>query len=115
MLGDINGIYRASIPVWGVDLGDDFRKNFGTDIPTLLVHGTWDVATPLDNARELAPYFKNGKLVEIKGGSHGAFDEAVRSSSTFKQAWIQFVRTGDLSKMPDEVPLPGIRWKAPRE
>ena len=114
LLGDINGIYRSSSPVWEINLGDDFRLNFDTDIPTLLVHGTWDVSTPFENARQLAPHFRQGKLVEIIGGSHGAFNEAVRSSRDFKNAWIRFVRSGDLSGMPEKVTLPAIRWKLPQ-
>jgi hypothetical protein len=31
-------------------LGDAFRKNVASDIPTLLVHGTWDTSTPIENA-----------------------------------------------------------------
>lgn len=111
VLGDISEIYRASGPVWDVDLGDDFRQNFDTEIPTLLVHGTWDVSTPLENAQELAPHFKNGKLVLVNGGSHGALREATSSSRRFQIGMRNFLQTGDLSAVPNEVNLPAINWR----
>ena len=113
VLGDINALYRAAIPVWKVDLGDDFRQNFDTAIPTLLVHGTWDVSTPLENAQELAPHFKNGKLVLVNGGSHGALNEALNASRPFRNAYFKFLQSGNLNAMPDEVNLPPIRWRIP--
>ena len=113
VLGQINALYRASIPVWDIDLGDDFRQNFNTEIPTLLVHGTWDVSTPLENAQELAPYFKKGKLVLVKGGSHDALREANNSSRSFRSAYFKFLQTGDLSVLPNVVNLPAIRWIIP--
>ncbi|MHC4398698.1 MAG: alpha/beta hydrolase [Planctomycetota bacterium] len=113
VLGDINQLYRASCPVWNVDLGEDFRENFDTEIPTLLVHGTWDVSTPLENARELAPHFKNGKLVLVNGGSHSAMHEAVKASLAFQVGFVKFLQSGDLSALPDEVDLPEIDWKTP--
>ena len=113
VLGRINALYRASIPVWEVDLGDDFRQNFDTEIPTLLVHGTWDVSTPLENAQELAPHFKNGKLVQVRGGSHAALGEAINSSKPFRSAYSSFLRTGDFTTLPDEVILPRKRWNIP--
>ena len=70
ILGPLGFNYRAACPVWNIDLGDDFRKNFETQIPTVIAHGSYDVSTPLDNALELAPFFKKGMLIVVHGGSH---------------------------------------------
>lgn len=73
LLGDINWDYTAMENTWGVkDLGDEFRKNIVSDIPTLLVHGTWDTSTPIDNAHEVLASLKKGQLIEVIGGTHGA-------------------------------------------
>lgn len=75
--------------------------------------GDWDLSTPLENALELAPWFKNGKLVVVKGGTHGAMREALKESEDFRDALMSFVTTGDLSAMPDEIVLPPIEWQVP--
>jgi pimeloyl-ACP methyl ester carboxylesterase len=73
VLGDINLEYEAICDVWPHDdLGASFRTNVVSDIPTVIVQGTWDMSTPLDNAREVVASLRNGQLVEVVGGNHGA-------------------------------------------
>lgn len=112
-VGDLGWWYRTNCAVWDSDLGDDFRRNFDTDIPTVLVHGDWDTSTPLANALELAPHFRNSRLVIVRGGSHGALIEAMEASPEFHQAILHFFTTGDMSRLPDEVVLPPVRWAVP--
>lgn len=72
-LGDINWDYTLLADHWPVpDLGDAFRADVHSDIPTLLVHGTWDISTPLENAEEVLKGLANGQLIQVKGGGHGA-------------------------------------------
>lgn len=72
-LGDINWDYTLLAEHWPVqDLGDTFRANVHSDIPTLLVHGTWDTSTPLENAKEVLKGLTNGQLIQVIGGGHGA-------------------------------------------
>ncbi len=115
MVGPIGWFYRAACPAWGSDLGEAFRRNFETDIPAVLVHGNWDLSTPLENALELAPFFKNGKLVIVEGGTHGALREALRESESFRDALMRFYATGDSSALPDELELPAIAWQVPEQ
>jgi hypothetical protein len=82
---------------------------------TAIVHGTWDFSTPLENALELAPYFKRGKLVTVVGGTHGALGEAIRADSAFADAFWTFLRTGDVAVFPDSVVLPPIEWVVPAD
>ncbi|MEM9598799.1 MAG: alpha/beta fold hydrolase [Acidobacteriota bacterium] len=113
VVGELGWFYDAACPIWDTDLGDAFRQNFETHIPTVLVHGNWDVSTPLENALELAPYFKAGKLIQVDGGSHGAVGEVLRDTEGFREAILKFVGTGDMSALPDQIELPPIDWKAP--
>ncbi len=115
IVGDQNWFYRTACPVWGADLGDEFRQNFDTEIPTVIVHGDWDLSTPLENALELAPHFENGKMVLVKRGSHGALGEAIEEIDGFKEALASFIATGDMSAIPETVELPELDWVVPGE
>ncbi len=113
ILAPMNTGYVFGCPVWGSDLGDDFRQNFETEIPTVIVHGTWDTSTPYENAVELVPYFKNSKFITVKRGPHGAIQAAMRQSVPFREGIMHFAKTGDDSRLPDEVTMPPVRWSVP--
>lgn len=112
-VGDRSRFYRGACPPWKADLGDAFRDFFDTEVPTAIVHGDRDMSTPYENALELAPHFKRGKLVTIAGGSHGALREAMEADTAFAEAIWTFVRTGDLDVLPDSVALPPVEWEVP--
>lgn len=106
--------YINGCPCWDSDLGDDFRKNFETDIPTVIVQGTWDRSTPYENALELVPYFKDSKFIPFKRGPHGAIKVALQVSEDFKKGILRFVESGDRSELPDKVELPTLKWTVPQ-
>jgi pimeloyl-ACP methyl ester carboxylesterase len=106
-------LYQLGSPVWEVDLGDEFRQNFQSAIPTVLVHGTWDTSTPYENAVELAPRFDNGKLVTVVRGSHGAIGEARQADANFRMALKRFVVSGEMDEFPERVELPPPTWTLP--
>lgn len=110
--GSVAGELEMCAP-WNVDLGDDFRRNFDTSIPTVVVHGTWDLSTPYENALELMPHFKRGTLVTVVGGTHGALAEAQSADTAFANAVETFLRTGATSGLRDSVVLPRIEWIVP--
>ncbi|MBK5254538.1 MAG: alpha/beta hydrolase [Vicinamibacteria bacterium] len=114
IVGPLGFNYRAACPVWEIDLGDAFRQNFDTQIPTVIAQGDYDVSTPLENALELAPHFKRSRFVVVHGGSHPALDDAMDASPEFAQQILTFARTGDMSSLPSEVKLPPIQWVLPR-
>ena len=73
LLGDINAEYETVCDLWPFErLGPSFHAPVVSPIPTVVIHGTWDMSTPLDNAREVAASLKNAQLVEVVGGNHGA-------------------------------------------
>ena len=107
--------YAAGCSVWGSDLGDEFRQNFETDIPTVIVQGTWDISTPYENALELVPYFKNSKFIPLARGPHGAIGAALRVDEQFKKGIYKFAATGDMSELPDEMSMPPVEWLIPKQ
>lgn len=113
LLGPLGFYYQSNCRAWDSDLGDDFRTNFDTDVPTVIVHGNWDVNTPFENALELVPHFKRSQFVVVNGGSHGALREATELDAAFRDALMEFYRTGDMSGLPDQVDLPAIDWEVP--
>jgi pimeloyl-ACP methyl ester carboxylesterase len=115
ILGRMNWGYTAGCSVWGSDLGDEFRQNFETDIPTVIVHGTWDTSTPYENALELVPYFKNSKFIPVNRGPHGAILAVLRVSKQFKKGIMKFAETGDMSELPDKVEMPPVEWIIPEQ
>ncbi len=73
VLGNINLEYEVLCDVWPTEeLGESFRANVVSDHPTVIFHGTLDMSTPIENAREVVASLRNGQLVEVVGGNHGA-------------------------------------------
>ena len=115
IIGDANWRYALAQPICDIDVGDEFRLRFKTDVPTLMVHGTWDQSTPYENAKEVLPMFTNAKLVTVERGSHGALAEALGADQSFAWQLFQFILNGDFSKIPDRVELRKIRdWTVPK-
>ena len=73
LLGNPSLEYEAVCPIWpSEDLGESFRSGVVSSIPTVIIHGTWDMSTPIENARDAASSLANVHLVEVAGGNHGA-------------------------------------------
>lgn len=53
-----------------IDCGEAFRGPLVSDVPTLMHVGTLDGRTPVSNADELLPGFKNGRKLVIGNASH---------------------------------------------
>ena len=113
IVGDQSLFYATACEAWDSDLGDDFRSDFSTDIPTVIVHGLWDVNTPFSNALECEPMFNNLSFIPVDGGSHGALGEALRYDKNFESAIMEFLKTGARDNLPNEIQLPPVQWVAP--
>jgi pimeloyl-ACP methyl ester carboxylesterase len=114
LIGMLGWGYLAGCPVWDSDLGNEFRQNFETEIPTVIVHGTWDTSTPYENALELLPFFRNSRFIPVIRGPHGAITAARRASEEFDRGILRFAATGDWSGLPEEVELPPPEWVLPQ-
>jgi len=113
LIGPVWHEYDLECSVWDADLGEDFRAGFTTDVPTLLVHGTWDMNTPFSNALDLLPSFLNHRFIPVEGGSHGAIIEASEEINGFEDALHHWLATGDASRLPERVELAPMEWAAP--
>ena len=113
VLRRMNWYYIEGCPVWDSDLGDAFRQNFETEIPTVIAHGTWDTSTPYENALELVPFFKNSTFIPVIRGPHGAIRAAMKSSPEFTSGILHFAATGDTSRLPEVVEMPPVEWTVP--
>lgn len=60
--------------VQGMDLGEDFRAPIRIDHPTLLVAGTLDGRTPLEEQAEVAAQFRNRAQVTVENAGHNVFE-----------------------------------------
>ncbi len=111
ILGDINFEYAQLCDAWGAaDLGASFRAPVISEIPTLIVHGTWDVSTPIENAREVASTLRNGQLVEVIGGNHGALYNLYRHWPPMQTRVASFFR-GEPVRFPSSVTLPPVTFE----
>lgn len=56
---------------WGdIDLGDDFRKPFKSNVKSLFISGSMDSNTPASNAAEIKKGFTNSVHIVMKYGGH---------------------------------------------
>ncbi|MEM6796381.1 MAG: alpha/beta hydrolase, partial [Acidobacteriota bacterium] len=111
ILGDINFKYRQLCEVWRApDLGEAFRAPLESSVPTLLVHGTWDTSTPIENAREVAAALAHGHLIEVIGGTHGALYNLFESWPPIFDRLGAFLR-GEPARFPSSVTLPPVDFE----
>lgn len=63
---------RGAIP--GLDLGDAFRAPMQINHPALLIAGTLDGRTPLEEQAEVAMQFRRGAQVTVENAGHNVFE-----------------------------------------
>ncbi len=113
LLGDLNSEYATLCPVWQApDLGEEFRAPLRSSVPALVVHGTWDTSTPIENAREVIAGLERGQLVEVIGGHHGALYNLYAHWPPAHDQIGAFLR-GEEVRFPTSVTLPPVQY-APR-
>ena len=113
VVGRLGDWYQTTCAQFDNDLGSAFRAGFTTDVPTVIVQGTYDTSTPFENAVELLPSFTDHRFVVVHGGSHGALSEALEEDGEFEETLFEFFLSGDYTDVPEEVELPPIEWEAP--
>jgi len=76
VLGDaLNFPMPHLLGVWpGMDLGDEFRRPIRIDHPSLLVQGTLDGRTPLEEQAEVAGQFRNRSQITVENAGHNVFE-----------------------------------------
>jgi pimeloyl-ACP methyl ester carboxylesterase len=103
LLGNQSLEYEVVCPVWpSADLGEAFRSSVVSNIPTVIIHGTWDTSTPIENARDAAASLSNAQLVEVVGGNHGALYNLYARWQPMYDTMRRFLR-GEPVRFPDSV------------
>ena len=93
--------------------GDEFRRPYACATPVVFVHGDWDTQTPVENALEIAPYFRNGRVVIVERGGHGALSQVAQSQPKTMDALIEFLRSGKVDGLPTRIAVPAPNFPAP--
>ena len=105
----------ATADIWpSPDVGDAFRRPTQCEIPVVFVHGDWDMYTPIENTREVAPYFPNGHVLEIRQGGHDPLRSMKGEHPEVFAALIQFAHTGSSDNLPNVIEFkPSKRFDPP--
>lgn len=109
LVGNVNLEYDVICAEWpAIDVGDEFRKSKVSNVPGLLIHGTWDVSTPFENAVEVSRLFPNADLVVVEKATHRVLRELYRErGETLRPLLRQFLE-GRPVRPPKRIELPGI-------
>jgi pimeloyl-ACP methyl ester carboxylesterase len=108
LLGDaINFPFPEGCDVWGnPDLGDSYRSQINSPVPTLLISGTLDGFTPVSNAEEVATGLSNSVHVVIDGGGH---EDLLTGLQRAREVVLEFVKGMPLSTK--SISFPPIKFK----
>ncbi|SDW64859.1 alpha/beta hydrolase [Lysobacter enzymogenes] len=106
--------YIASARDWPTPgMKDSFRLPRRQEIPVLFVHGDWDTSTPVENTRELLPYFRNGRAIVVHRGGHDGAFYLLRDAPQAKKAVYEFLRSGRDEGLPAQVDAPLPKFEVP--
>ncbi len=108
LLGDaINFPFPEGCDVWGnPDLGDSYRSQINSPVPTLLISGTLDGFTPVSNAEEVAKGLSNSVHVIIDGGGH---EDLLTGPQKAKEVVLEFMKGMPVSTK--SISFPPIKFK----
>lgn len=87
--------YDAYCQGWAIaPLAQAFRDDITIDAPALVFAGSYDIATPIENALQLIEHLPNGHMTTVIGGSHDAMSEALDGDQGLAQAIVGWFRGG---------------------
>jgi pimeloyl-ACP methyl ester carboxylesterase len=92
--------YEGMVP--GLDLGDEFRRNPVSKIPTLVISGTLDGRTYVEEQQEAVTGLTQRQLVTVVHGGHNIFE----SSPDVMTAIGEFMRGANVDGRQVQAPLP---------
>ena len=91
--GIINGpLFDLCDALGGVDLGDEFRGDLYSEVPTLLVSGSLDARTPVTNAEEILRGLVTGQHLILENVSHSHGDLGEEQMQQLLHAITQFLK-----------------------
>lgn len=89
----------------GVDLGADFRAPFRIDNPALLVAGTLDGRTPLEEQAEVAAQFRRKAQITVENAGHNVFE----AHPQVQDLLVRFFRGEAVADTQPSLPPPKFR------
>jgi pimeloyl-ACP methyl ester carboxylesterase len=106
LLGDIVNfpISQMGDVIGNPDLGDEYRSQIKTDVPTLFVSGVLDNNTQPFQADDVRKSFKNSTHIVIDNAGH----ESMLVDQQVQQTMVQFLRGEDVSKA--KIALPPLKF-----
>ncbi|HKU17062.1 MAG TPA: alpha/beta hydrolase [Steroidobacteraceae bacterium] len=115
LIGNINLPYFSFCDAWQApNIQAEWLQPLRSDIPALFVHGTWDLSTPLQNAKEVAAGFSKGHLLVVEGGTHDVIGDLYREQpDTIRPLVRRFFAGQPIDDAPDQVSLPAVDFTAP--
>ncbi|MEW6735135.1 MAG: alpha/beta fold hydrolase [Acidobacteriota bacterium] len=108
LLGDaFNFPFPEGCDVWGnPDLGDAYRSDIMSAVPTLLISGTLDGFTPVSNAQEFEKGLSNSVHLIIEGGGH---EDLLIGTEKAKEVIKEFMK--GLPASTKSISFPPIKFK----
>ncbi|MEM9837271.1 MAG: alpha/beta hydrolase [Bacteroidota bacterium] len=92
----VNTPYLAMAEVWpDVDLGEDYRAPFTSSVPTLILSGTLDSNTPVQQGERLAKQLTNAHHIIVENAGH----EQIMTHPKAGQAIVDFLAGKDVSSV----------------
>ena len=106
--------YLATADIWPTaDVGDEFRNEKVSNIPVVFAQGDWDTSTPLENTLNIAPFFLNARVLVAEHGGHGVLDPIAENLPEVMSTLLEFLKTGNMAKVPARVTLPVPKFTVP--
>ena len=85
-----------------IDLGDDYRKSFSSDVETMFVSGTLDSNTPVKNVMEIIKDFSRATHLVVENAGH----EDMLPDETVQTAICRFFISGQVIQKTISLPVP---------
>ena len=94
-----------------LDLGDEFREPFTSDVPVLCISGTLDGRTAVNNADETLKTLRKGVHLIIEGAGHS--DPLFLSSPRIGEVMAEFASGKKVEH--ERIKLPPMKFKLPTD
>lgn len=105
----------AAADLWPTpEVQDSLRRPVVNSIPVLFLHGDWDTSTPIENSREIQPFFPNSRLIVVRRGGHGAIYDLADQDPMLFDRILDFLSTGDMTGLPLEIALEVPSFSTPK-
>ena len=92
-----------------------FFTSIQSSIPVLMVHGSFDMATPLPNAQKALEGLETGHLITVHRSGHNPLTDLYREQPDVIRPIIRrFLQSGSFEDMPEKIALPPIDYLGPQ-